>query len=548
MHPPSKPVTFLVGAGASRDPPSSALLWSEILSVATKALMHDANEHQVASTIGLYEMLEYFMAKNPRPDALFSVLAEAGAFSACQLLVRDCLGTGIPNENHLMLAEVCNRLRPPPIILSANYDGYIERALADLNCQYKMIRNDFSQLSLRESPTLIKLHGSINTDEITMFLANVSRDYASRQGLRYTYIDVDEPEPLFNSISMCLPYNKYCAVESALKDCLLCVMGYSGADSDIMPLVSRSLAQGHASVQWVIHPGSETPKVVLELQSQYGARIKVVKSSISNFLRKFVSLEDREPKQTISVSVNNANPARFDATSPLFSLSDVIAISLEMAKFLGNMAVAELVDEVHAFSQALPHQATSYFFCNAADYCAARGLLEHARHYINLSKRVRSLEKQNGLRSILDRQSMQSLAFKQAQIESTISFIEQGKEAAFAVIRNAWKQELSMCAERLVPALVWESFMGFAADSAASCNELEDCLEFGSHLLRTVEQKAVSQLAPRSLVFHAGLVHKMGEKERALAILDMILRYSEDLNDVENQITTRAVIDRLRKR
>jgi hypothetical protein len=86
MNSQNKSVTFLVGAGVSRDAPTSALLWSEIREVLAKRILQDAAKYNVMDLTDLATTVDVFMAEKPRPDTLFSILAATTALPQKSLL------------------------------------------------------------------------------------------------------------------------------------------------------------------------------------------------------------------------------------------------------------------------------------------------------------------------------------------------------------------------------------------------------------------------------------------------------------------------------
>lgn len=551
MNSQNKPVTFLVGAGVSRDAPTSALLWSEIREVLAQRILQDAARYNLMDLTDLATTIDVFMAEAPRPDTLFSIFASAGAVAGCREVVRECLGTGIPNRNHFAIASACRCLRPFPIILSANYDGYLESAFASLDCSYLLANDDFSQVCMRESPVIFKLHGSIETnpDDLGRLLRDFAAVIATERGLRPTFLDIKEPEPVLNSIGRCLPDRMYVAAQRALADALICVLGYSGADPDIMPILSRSLAESESNVLWIVHPGYEPPTALEELRSRYGGRIETVHSSVTEFLSGFVGLRHADiPKQPAieATSEQSASADHSNATSPTFSLSDVIAITLGMANALGDtVRIDEFLGDIESVWDRLPAPATAWLSCIAANYLAARGLISQARSYLNRSKHARRSEG-IGVVPHLDMVSESALAFWSTEVESAIAFMEGGPAASIAVIRDAWEHDLSHRAEVIVPASVRESFLGHAVDSAAAANRAEECLEFGSILLRVFEREYVSENSLRSLLLYASFLYQAGQGSRSMAILETLIRYAQDCGQVETLELTSALIDHLR--
>jgi len=154
-----------------------------------------------------------------------------------------CLDTflfGQPNVNHEAIAKLASEGRTG-LILTTNFDTFIEDALGETNCKYETYLNSAPERPFpvdgksgkHQLPPLVKPHGSLQeAASIIVTLRQAGRQLSS--GLT----DL---------------------LKHTLSSCIVLVIGYSGNDDDIFPVLDSS-AKSAKSVYWYLRSDGKTLK------------------------------------------------------------------------------------------------------------------------------------------------------------------------------------------------------------------------------------------------------------------------------------------------
>lgn len=188
-----------------------------------------------------------------RPETFYQVLADhlPGILPTAFEIFR----RNQPNTCHHAIAGLLSK-RLVPVALTTNFDLEIEHCLADSSVRVLRERGQFSAEVLskaRRRPVLAKIHGSLDAPD--SMIATIRDVTLVRRS----------PGILF--------------LEKTLKRFDLWVIGYSGADLDIAPVLARSSRR----LIWNVFPG-ERPPILVELQSVLGKRLATTHGSAASVL------------------------------------------------------------------------------------------------------------------------------------------------------------------------------------------------------------------------------------------------------------------------
>jgi len=140
------------------------------------------------------------------------------------------LDAGNPNFNHVTLAALARHgiLRA---IVTTNFDSYIERAFQSIHYSYGVFTSPSDwQRSRSTAPTLsiLKVHGSLDAPHSMRFMID-----------QVQHLDENEP-----------PLKKLLTTAPVL------ILGYSGFDEDIFPILKAALTQNPFQSCACVYPGS----------------------------------------------------------------------------------------------------------------------------------------------------------------------------------------------------------------------------------------------------------------------------------------------------
>ena len=273
-------LVIFAGAGVSIDPPASAPsfdhLRSQFLRAALDSLRLPGSHALRAELLG-DERVSFL-----KPEVFFQAVHEITGdelFSALKVLA-----LGRPNRSHRWLCKVARR--GSGIILTTNFEHYFEEADPGL----KSIHNtDFEKAMPSERPLIWHLHGSLKRPQtIQITLRQVARKTTSASvtaGLR-----------------------------QILQSFPMLVMGYSGRDDDVFPVLHECGTNGKGqALYWLVHPsaGSEINGPVAQLMDTWRARACIAIGTVEGLSREINARIPEIPsidELKCDVSVNSAIP------------------------------------------------------------------------------------------------------------------------------------------------------------------------------------------------------------------------------------------------
>ncbi|MFX1297949.1 MAG: tetratricopeptide repeat protein [Promethearchaeota archaeon] len=259
----AEPLTFLIGAGCSVDPPSNLLDGQEMMNEIIRYFCHPS------------EIDQLLKIQNLRFEQLIEILQDRGDHDLnCLKYYEEC---DKPNINHFFLAK---KIKEGHFVMSTNFDLLIEQALLESGIpRYEIVpvitRQDFEkfnnpvELYQRGKKGVYKIHGSTKnfiTEESTQksLVATIQSFGQFKEGMNIFQIEPFK-RPLFENIS---------------KDRNLIIMGYSGSDDfDIVPTLK--LLENLKSIVWINHV-KRTENIVL---------VREIKKQKEQFLRKLDHIE-----------------------------------------------------------------------------------------------------------------------------------------------------------------------------------------------------------------------------------------------------------------
>ncbi len=243
-HVHRRQLAVFCGAGISMDPPTSLPSWRALTDAMLDAVGEASGEPSGQS-----------FAKNVKeaqlpPELIAGKLQDIFGDEFFNSL--DVLKTGEPNLNHLYLASLA-KTGYLPVIVTANFDTFIEKALRALEVPFRVFRRDEEFAAYLEhgpaegETTLIKIHGCIDAkDTIIATLKDTGRGLANA---------------------------KKQVLQSLLEHYFFLFLGYSGNDFNLddNKLAMRDAQDKARGFFWNFRPG-ETNPVVEGLIADYAGR------------------------------------------------------------------------------------------------------------------------------------------------------------------------------------------------------------------------------------------------------------------------------------
>jgi tetratricopeptide (TPR) repeat protein len=276
---PKHPSVIFCGAGISFDIPSG-LPRAEELGLALVRLLLDSSDSVFDNEVT--DQVEA-ATREVRLEVLLELLARQIAAST---LVRifECLCSAIPNRNHFAIAAA-----DFPVVLTTNQDILLESAAA----------------RLARAKKVIHLHGRC-----------------------------DQPQTIVALISQ---YVKGLPAPTAelLKHHLECqfvvVVGYSGRDRDVIPVLAESKPD---KMLWLQHPGSRRSLELAQLATRLGERLEIRTQASGSYLWRLLGRLDREAV-TLALGTDKGSPweiplsvqeefGRIDGTSRNLALAELL--------------------------------------------------------------------------------------------------------------------------------------------------------------------------------------------------------------------------------
>lgn len=227
---------LFLGAGISRDAPTHGPIWSEMQVELLQAIFDrmEAEGWPASSNFPIHR--EKTRELKVRPELFWREMMEvAGENFVWKAL--DAVETGAPNENHARIATLLETGRCRWAV-TTNFDEHIEPFLSDDVSVF--IPMDVIKFSSSDSSAYVKLHGSIG----------------SKSTLAYTLEHYDTLKQRHEVI-----------LDSILSSYPLVIAGYSGYDTDILPVL-RSLVN---RIPWMVvirHPGSPQDQPILQIAAE----------------------------------------------------------------------------------------------------------------------------------------------------------------------------------------------------------------------------------------------------------------------------------------
>ena len=241
------------GAGISIPPPSSApafvsltnsLLLALVDLLVERSLLHDA--HRMAVEMAVEELGSRADLEVP-PEVVFEYVRDAMGFDVVSRLLAVCLGRGEPNENHVAIRRLIgttgSRLTG---IITPNFDLYIERALKGIALRRTVV----DSVGVRNGFPLCKPHGSLDRpDSIAITIDRISRPLkgAARQ-----------------------------IFEELIAGSTVVIIGYSGWDYDLFPLLVHAGREWDTEVVWLLYDDTSMNERTAKIKLALGDRCTIV--------------------------------------------------------------------------------------------------------------------------------------------------------------------------------------------------------------------------------------------------------------------------------
>lgn len=232
------------GAGISIPAPSnapsfvamrSALVESCIRSLTRRGALSDNIAGAIRRAAASFPRLEAFELP---PEILFHFVQDfIGSEAVTSIL--SCLTWGKPNYNHRGLADLITSGSIAGII-TTNFDTYIEQASFGARGP---------KLSGGERGLILKPHGSLSRPETVVIT--------------------------FDKILSGVDAATVSAIRTAVTDSNIIVLGYSGYDDDVLPLIARAATAWGASIHWVLWTSESYNHRVAALQLALTTSMKV---------------------------------------------------------------------------------------------------------------------------------------------------------------------------------------------------------------------------------------------------------------------------------
>ena len=229
-------LVLFVGAGISNAAPSNCPTWNELLGLVLDTVQKNF------SGLGMYRDALGERVKTIKPELLCQILYGNLLEDFWGFL--DLMQLGRPNLNHDCIARLAKN-NSVPLILTTNFDTYIEEALHNLNISFGLHISSFPGRLLkplknrahpREETQVVKIHGSL--DERTSIVLTLRQ-----AGLKL--------RPDLSQL-----------IAAALDSYTILIVGYSGNDDDIFPVLLDQASKAKR-VYWILWGNEEslTPNI-----------------------------------------------------------------------------------------------------------------------------------------------------------------------------------------------------------------------------------------------------------------------------------------------
>lgn len=252
-------LSVLVGAGASLEPPSGSCGWYEFRDEVLVALL------QVVLTPNTYDeswirCVEQLKTSQLSPEVLLNAIDRfSGPLGMSQLRTL-CLALdlGHPNRTHISIAALVKH-GSVQHVFTTNWDSFLERALEQQ--EPLLVVRDVGELrsdnKSKPERRLMYLHGSVRGRYV--------------QGGLWR-----------------LGFKLNAELERELLHCAagqdLLVLGYSGADWDILEVLDTAVARHDTRLFWLHLPGRPVATGVLRLQTEFPERVHLLAIDMNEVL------------------------------------------------------------------------------------------------------------------------------------------------------------------------------------------------------------------------------------------------------------------------
>ena len=183
-----------------------------------------------------------------RPETfMWALVSDVGIVPTLQMI--GGMNSGFPNMNHLSIASLL-KARTIKAVVTTNFDTYIERSLDAACVKHKLIR-DLADLREQDSqsrvtPLVFKPHGCLSKPSSMSFR-------------------IDQIQRLPNEMGELL--------EGVLRSGPVLVVGYSGNDEDIFPLIQRVLPESQFKSYICVFPDSAANEPIQTWDVRHCAKI-----------------------------------------------------------------------------------------------------------------------------------------------------------------------------------------------------------------------------------------------------------------------------------
>ncbi len=263
---------IFAGAGISKLPPAYAPVWREMLIDFSGALFTCMKRENWPAVEEIEEDLNELRRFDFRPETFWQrILNNTSLSFICDAL--KVVNLGQPNLNHRVIAELVRRNIVHNIV-TTNFDEYLELELINMS---KCVVNSFDIRKQDDKPILFKVHGTVSDPESMQFTLDHTKALAEWK-------------------------SKFLA--ECLANRPLLIVGYSGYDDDVMPVLLQ-LGEKLPEVIVIRYPGSSSQEPIQRLGNLQNVRI--IDLNISNEIRDWAEEEAKRGHLRSSMLLDKAS-------------------------------------------------------------------------------------------------------------------------------------------------------------------------------------------------------------------------------------------------
>lgn len=279
-------IWLVLGAGISRDPPSSVPLWSEMKNATIRSILdvlnkiNSENWHNPPREFDFdqtsVDLQRAILMPEVVIECLCDVYLEPNIKTQLQAAIAPIDGAGQLNVSHTLIAQLISTGKVKGVI-TTNFDRFLEEGLEEKRIPYHVVLPPHLPATEVALP-IFKVHGSIDKPGSLVFLRP---NYA--KGL---------PRPVADSLL------------AMLRNSLIIVCGYSGNDLDFFPLLRRAIIDPHAgNTTLVVDPAELTPDSPYSELAPYLTRIAKTATSFFAELQNVVVPETPPQSSQVNASL-----------------------------------------------------------------------------------------------------------------------------------------------------------------------------------------------------------------------------------------------------